>query len=512
MSNKMDKEGKQSLISLVTSLMTMLLNICIGFFISPIVVRDLGVEANGYTQLANNFVSYASLLTIAINAMAGRFTTVEYYRGNKQKAQKYYTSALIGNIFVILILLLPAILLIVDLPKVLTIQTARVIDVQILFGLAFISFFCSNIQSTLNIATTVKNKQYLSNCLIMAGNGVRILILLILFRCFELRVFYVSLAAAIVSVLSILGYYGIKRAIMPDIVFNAKLFDMSVMKDMLASGAWSVVNKCGDLLMTGFDLLLTNILIGPIEMGILSVAKTVPTHLITLASTLSWNWNPKMTREYASGDISQMLDTIDLSAKVSILLVSVPTMAFCVFAPNFYSLWMPTQDANLLSVLSILSVMAYTMLSGTASVFNLFTITNNLKLNSITYCIGAGISILISIFCVKYTAFGLYAVAGVSSIITILRILVIMLPYAAKILRMKWFAFYKYVLLNIGCSIIVAAISFAVKALMPLTNWFYLFTACCVTGVVSVLFLSMLVLKREQRKTLFNRFIKKKEM
>lgn len=508
MLNSMDKENKQSLISLATSLMTMVLNICIGFFISPVIVRDLGVETNGYAQLANNFVSYASLLTIAINAMAGRFTTVAYHRGEKEKAQKYYTSALIGNTFVILFLLLPAILLIANLSKILTIQTTSVIDVQILFGLTFISFFCANIQNTLNIATTVKNKQYLSNAMIMAGSVVRILILVILFNSFELHVYYVSLAAGIVSVLSILGYYGIKRTIMPDIVFEAKSFDMSAMKDMLTSGAWSVVNKCGDLLMTGFDLLLTNVLIGPIEMGILSVAKTIPTHLITLASTLSWNWNPKMTKEYANGDIPQMLSTIDLSARVSMLLVTVPTMAFCVFAPYFYHLWMPTQDANLLSVLSILSVMAYTMLTGTASVFNLFTITNNLKLNSISYCIGAVISILVSVLCVKYTSFGIYAVAGVSSIITIIRNLVVMLPYAAKILGLKWFAFYKYVVINIGCSIIVAGISFAVRAVMPLTSWFYFFVACCVTGIISVLCLSLLVLKKEQRKALLNRVIK----
>lgn len=508
MLNSMDKENKQSLISLATSLMTMVLNICIGFFISPVIVRDLGVEANGYAQLANNFVSYASLLTIAINAMAGRFTTVAYHRGEKEKAQKYYTSALIGNTFVILFLLLPAILLIANLSKILTIQTTSVIDVQILFGLTFISFFCANIQNTLNIATTVKNKQYLSNAMIMAGSVVRVLILVILFNSFELHVYYVSLAAGIVSVLSILGYYGIKRTIMPDIVFEAKSFDMSAMKDMLTSGAWSVVNKCGDLLMTGFDLLLTNVLIGPIEMGILSVAKTIPTHLITLASTLSWNWNPKMTKEYANGDIPQMLSTIDLSARVSMLLVTVPTMAFCVFAPYFYHLWMPTQDANLLSVLSILSVMAYTMLTGTASVYNLFTITNNLKLNSISYCIGAVISILVSVLCVKYTSFGIYAVAGVSSIITIIRNLVVLLPYAAKTLGLKWFAFYKYVVINIGCSIIVAGISFAVRAVMPLSSWFYFFVACCVTGIISVLCLSLLVLKKEQRKALLNRVIK----
>lgn len=508
MPKSIDKENKQSLISLVTSLLSMLLNICIGFFISPVVVRDLGVEANGFAQLANNFVSYASLLTIAINAMAGRFTTVAYHRGDREQAQKYYTSALVGNVFVILILILPAILLIANIERIVNIQTTRVSDIKILFALTFISFFASNIQSSLNICTTVKNKQYLSNCLTMIGNIVRILILYVLFSYFELHVYYVSLAAGLVSILSILGNYGIKQSIMSDVAFKLKAFNWASMREMLASGMWSVINKCGDLMMTGFDLLLTNILIGSTEMGVLSVSKTIPTNLISLVSTLSWNWNPKMTKEYASGNLNQMLDTIDLSAKVSMLLVSVPTMIFCVYAPEFYSLWMPTQDSKMLSILSLLSLAPYTLLIGSNSVYNLFVITNNLKYNSVSYCIGAAISIVLSVICVKYTSFGLYAVAGISSIVTIIRNLFFLLPYAAKTINLKWHYFFKYVLINAVCSILVVVVGFAVKAIIPMNNWITFLIACCVGGLVSILLLSMLIMKKDQRKAMLTQICK----
>ena len=508
MLKRVDKENKQSMISLFTSLMSMLFNICIGFFISPVIVRDLGVEANGFTQLANNFVSYASLLTIAINAMAARFTAVAYHKGETDKAEKYYSSALVANIFVILILLLPASILIMNLQNVLTIQTTRVLDVQILFGFTFLSFFCSNIQSVLHIATTVKNKQYLANILAMVGNAIRILILVILFSCFELHIYYVSMAAGIVAIMMIVGHYAIKQAIMADVHFRIKSFELRAMKEMLASGVWSLVNKCGDLLMTGFDLLLTNILIGSIEMGVLSVAKTIPLNLISLASMLSWNWNPKMMKEFARGDIPQMLRTLDLSAKVSTIIVSIPTIAFCVFAPEFYHLWMPTQDAKMLTILSFLSLLAYTMLAGTSSVYNIFSITNKLKFNSITYIVGAVISIAISVGFVKYTSIGIYAVAGVSSVIVILRNLLCLLPYAARVIGQKWYVFYKYVFLNAGCSLIVAAVAFAVKTIMPMNNWFMFLLACAITGILSAGIMIVVVMRKDQRTVLLSRFLK----
>lgn len=491
--------------------MSMLFNICIGFFISPVIVRDLGVEANGFAQLANNFVSYASLLTIAINAMAARFTAIAYHKGEIKKAEKYYSSALVANFLVILILLLPAFFLIINLQNVLTIKTTRVIDVQILFALTFLSFFCSNIQSVLHISTTVKNKLYLSNIMVMVGNATRILILIILFSCFELHIYYVSLAAGIVAILLVLGHYAIKQKIMNDVHFSINYFEPKAMKEMLTSGSWSVVNKCGDLLMTGFDLLLVNILIGSTEMGVLSVAKTIPINLISLASLLSWNWNPKMTKEYARGDTSQMLRTMDLSAKVSIVIMSIPTVAFCVFAPEFYHLWMPTQDADMLTILSILSIMAYLILAGTSSVYNIFSITNKLKFNSITYIIGAVISIAVSFVFVEYSPIGIFAVAGVSSVVVILRNLICLLPYAAKAIGKKWYAFYKYVFLNAGCSLIVAAVAFVVKIIIPMNNWLMFLLACVITGAISICILIMVIIRKDQRKDLFNRFLKKNQ-
>ena len=503
-----DKENKQSLISLGTSLMSALLNMCIGFFISPVIVRDLGVEANGFAQLANNFVSYASLLTIAINAMAGRFTTIAYHRGEKEKAEKYYTSAMVGNLLSIAVLIVPAIVLIFNIGSVVRIQTTTITDVQILFSLTFLSFFSSNIQSVLNISTTVKNKQYLSNTMIMIGAVTRIAILLILFNFFEIQLYYISLAAWIVSILLVAGYYGIKQRLLPEIHFDMVNFDLTAMKEMLGSGTWSVVNKCGNLLMTGFDLLLTNILIGSVEMGVLSVAKTIPTNIISIAATLSWNWNPKMTKEYANNDIPQMLKTVDLSAKVSSIIISVPTMTFCVFAPQFYSLWMPTQDPVVLSILSFLSLTAYTILVGTSSVYNIFSITNKLKFNSLTYVGGAVVSIVVSIICVKYTSLGIYAVAGISSIIVIIRNLIFLLPYAAKTIGLKWYTFYKYVLFDGACSIIVAAVAFVVKLFIPMDSWIMFLLSCCLVGVISMFLLCLIMMKNEQRRAFINGFKK----
>ena len=92
------------MINLTTGIFTMLVSLVINFFLSSYIVAELGEEANGFTQLANNFVTYASLLTLAFNSMAARFISVSYHEKELDKMKEYYSSVIVCNTAMILIL------------------------------------------------------------------------------------------------------------------------------------------------------------------------------------------------------------------------------------------------------------------------------------------------------------------------------------------------------------------------------------------------------------------------
>ena len=60
--------SKQLTINMIANFVNFGISLCISFFLSPYIVRTIGVEANGFITLANNFVSYTSLITIALNS------------------------------------------------------------------------------------------------------------------------------------------------------------------------------------------------------------------------------------------------------------------------------------------------------------------------------------------------------------------------------------------------------------------------------------------------------------
>ena len=81
---------KATLINIFAALITLGVQMFISFWLSPFVVGKLGEEAYGFINLANNFVSYASLLSVAINSMACRFISVEYNSNHLKRSKSYF--------------------------------------------------------------------------------------------------------------------------------------------------------------------------------------------------------------------------------------------------------------------------------------------------------------------------------------------------------------------------------------------------------------------------------------
>ena len=125
--------AKQTAINMITQIVSFVINILIGFFLTPYIVKHLGEEANGFVGLSANFISYATLITTAINSMAGRFIAVSYFKGDTENVFKYYSSVMIANIFLCFILTVPMVFIILFLPQIINVSDTLVKDVTGLF-------------------------------------------------------------------------------------------------------------------------------------------------------------------------------------------------------------------------------------------------------------------------------------------------------------------------------------------------------------------------------------------
>ncbi len=504
-----NSQKTQTAINIITGIFALVFNMGVSFFISPYIVKTLGEEANGFTQLANNFVTYASLITIAFNSMAGRFISVCYHKNDMEGVNKYFSSTMICNVVITVLLTPVAIYVVLNLDKILRIESANISDVKILFTCVFMNFFISLLTSVYSIAMFVKNALYIQNILSLTKSVLNAAALLVVFALFPPRIFYVSLVAVVLSGIISCINYCVHGRLMPGLKIHTSDFSLEAVRKMLASGIWNAINQCGNLLMTGLDLVVTNLLLSPSSMGILAVAKTVPTAITNLATTLNSNLAPVLTINWVKGDRDLLLKTLRSSMKISSVIVSIPLMVFCAYGVAFYSLWMPTLDSRQLTVLSFLTCMALVPWAGPQALNNIFTATNRLKLNTVTFCASGLINIVLVFVLLKYTNLGVYAVAGTSSVIQIIRCITFTAPYVAYLMDLKWYTFYRDAISSTLCCLLNYILSKGIGYFFNAESWLTLVIAAVLSCVLCFAVDLYMVLNKEERKFLKSKVIKK---
>lgn len=497
-------------INIISSIVAFSATLVINFFLSPFLVKELGVEAVGFLNLATNFVVYASLVAIALNSMAGRFITIEYHQNNIQAANRYYSSVTVANIILSIVMLIPAIMVIIYLEKIINIPSNMLWDVKLLFSLLIINFLINTAFSSWSVATFLTNKIYLQSIRTMSSQILRVIIIIGLFSLLQPSLYYIGIGTIIATIYVVIYSFYYKRKLLPELRIRKKDNSISSLWELITSGIWNTILTAGQILLSGLDLLIANLFVGSKEMGMLALAKTLPTVMTQLAGTLASVFTPSLTILYAKGDIEGLKIELKKSMKLLGVILTVPLSILFVFGDKFYELWVPSEDAQILQILSILTIFGLIFTSGIQSLYNVFAVVNKIKVYSLLILLSGVLSILIVYILLVTTNLGIFAVASVSSFINLARNMFYTVPFAAKYLGLKWNTFIPEVLFSIISAITLTIIGMIVKQFVIIIHsWITLLACAGITALIGFIVNIYVVLNKEERDYLFS-FLKKK--
>ena len=86
----MRNEKRQTIINLTAKTISYGTTMAISFFLTPYLVAKIGKVAYSFYPMANNFVNYMGVITIALNSMASRFITIALTKGDKKKSKRIF--------------------------------------------------------------------------------------------------------------------------------------------------------------------------------------------------------------------------------------------------------------------------------------------------------------------------------------------------------------------------------------------------------------------------------------
>lgn len=507
-----NSDNRQLALNMTSQVIVFIVNFGITFILTPFIVNKLGVEAYGFIGLSANILSYFQLATIALNSMAGRFVTIEYHKGNVEKANKYFSSVFYANLFMGIVMAAMLVVVLVYLELFLEIPDNLLGDVKLLFGIQSLSSVLALIFNVYTVSPFIKNRLDIASIRTIVSNVIRALILVSLFGLFTAHLWYMGVSILLCNIYLIIANYHIKNRLTPELHIKKRDYNYQSVKELCVSGVWNLVSKLGDLLQRGMDLLFANIFIGATAMGILSITTNVPFIILGLLGNFSSAFAPSITREYAIGDTEAIVNNLSKSIRILSCVIMIPLTILYIYGDVFYQLWVPSQDAELLQKLTIVGTFALIVTSPLEGFWNVFTATNKIKGSSIFVIINSilvFVTVVVCLLTTQNTITQMFIIAGTRSVWGVLRGIFFLPIYGAYCMGQKWNFYYKFIFKPLIGILLSMAICSLIRLIYMPDSWITLIIGGLIVAAITSILAGYLIMTKNDREYFMSKVVKK---
>lgn len=489
----------------VWAILAVAFNSSINFLIVPYVSENVGVEAYGFVTLANAVITYVDVISIAFNSFASRYIAIEYHKGNYEKASKYYTSIFVANLFLVFCLIVLCVIAIPNLDVLINISSGLDRDVKILFGIVFARYSLVLLRTAFDVSTFIKNRLDLTEKFRVLSYIVQASVLLVVCSTLDARVWYVGLATFIATLVLLVAQYITTNKITPELKINFSFFSFKYIKDFLVAGIWNSINNIGNLLNSGLDLLITNRMLTELLMGMVSVSKTLGSLSYTLVIAVSSSFRPKQLESYSKGDLSELVNRLKSSMKITGSICAIVIAGFYVCGSEFLALWLPGQDTDTIFRISMIVLLSDVMVGVVNPLYFVFTLTKKLKIPCLI-TITMGILNVVSMYVlIRNTSLGAYAVVLTTMVLNFIHFIDTPI-YSAYCLKLPLKTFYAPIINHLVNCLFNVLIMSLIGALLPVaTNWLLLLFKVIILALFGVLVSSIMITTMNQKRNIFNR-------
>ena len=498
---------KSTLINIFAALITLGVQMFISFWLSPFVVGKLGEEAYGFINLANNFVSYASLVSVAINSMACRYISVEYNSRKIDDAKSYFCSVFIANCFLYGIILILSIIFIYKIEVIINISHVLVNQVKTTFLLSFINMGVSLIGTVYTAAAFTTGQMHYNSIVQIVSNVVKSVVVYVLFMVFPAKIYFLSLATLFAGIITFWGNYEVTQKLFVDFKIERRYYSFSKLKKLIKSGLWVLISNISNLLLNGLDLLFSNWFISSVIMGRLSLAKQIPLALSNALGVFSNIFSSALTKVFASGGNDKLVDEANAQLKILTMFFSVPYAGIVVFGFEFLTLWLRNANYSRAQFLEIYILMIIVLLDIIISTYmysihSIFIAIDKVKVYSVILLISSIISICTTLLLLHFTGLGVYAIAGTSTVVLGFTHGVIVPGCAAQLLDRPLWTFWKSELKSWSSLIILCILFLIIKQIMIFPDWIHFFSNMIIIGFLGYILEFCVIFDEDEKREL----------
>ncbi|MBQ2800711.1 MAG: MATE family efflux transporter [Lachnospiraceae bacterium] len=500
-------DKKRLFINLTAQIMAFAVNMGVSFIITPI-IEEISTELTGFVGLANNFITCAQIVVSALNTMASRFITIHIHKKDEQQANEYFSSVFYGNLMMACVFLIPMLTLIVFIDKF-QVPALYVTDIRILWFFLFANFFVSIVGSVFGVATYSRDRLDLNSVRTIQAELLRVAFLVTAYNFFPKYIWYIGVASLLHTTYLTISNIQFTKRLLPEIQIKKTYFRWKKVWELISLGLWNSLTRLSQVLLDELDILISNLFIGATAMSALSVAKTVPIAISGLMGTIVGVFSPQITIAYAKGDKKGLVEIIKSSNRIMIFMMSIPIAFVTAYGDIFFSLWATERDPHQMHILAMLGMGVLYVSMSIQVLYHVFIITKKVKANSIVMIVSGVLSTSIVFILLKTTNLGLYAIAGVSTALGLLRNLIFTPIYASKCLELKWTTFYGDIFTGLFSIASISLVGVASRFVFTIDSYLSLVGVGILVGIIALIMNFFVILKKSDRKIVLDKVLRR---
>lgn len=500
-------DKKRLFINLTAQIMAFAVNMGVSFIITPI-IEEISTELTGFVGLANNFITCAQIVVSALNTMASRFITIHIHKKDEQQANEYFSSVFYGNLMMACVFLIPMLTLIVFIDKF-QVPALYVTDIRILWFFLFANFFVSIVGSVFGVATYSRDRLDLNSVRTIQAELLRVAFLVTAYNFFPKYIWYIGVASLLHTTYLTISNIQFTKRLLPEIQIKKTYFRWKKVWELISLGLWNSLTRLSQVLLDELDILISNLFIGATAMSALSVAKTVPIAISGLMGTIVGVFSPQITIAYAKGDKKGLVEIIKSSNRIMIFMMSIPIAFVTAYGDIFFSLWATERDPHQMHILAMLGMGVLYVSMSIQVLYHVFIITKKVKANSIVMIVSGVLSTSIVFILLKTTNLGLYAIAGVSTALGLLRNLIFTPIYASKCLELKLTTFYGDIFTGLFSIASISLVGVASRFVFTIDSYLSLVGVGILVGIIALIMNFFVILKKSDRKIVLDKVLRR---
>ena len=318
----------------------------VGLYTSRVVLAALGENDFGIYNVVGGVVAMFSVISGALNSAVQRFITFELGKGDLAKLNKVYSTAVLIQFFIALIVVAfaePIGLWFID--NKMTILPDRIPAARLVLHFSLLAFVI-NLMSVPQMASITAHEKMSAYAVIGLLDGFLRLGVAFMIRHspIDRLVYYAALMAGVVLVVR--GAYGVYcRLNFAECRFRP-VFDRPLIKEMFSFAGWNFIGVTSGVLRDHGGNILVNLFSGPAVNAARGVAVQLNGAVQGFVTNFMTAVNPQITKSYASDEKDYMFSLVRKSSKLSFFLLLLLALPVIFNADYILGLWLKEVPAH----------------------------------------------------------------------------------------------------------------------------------------------------------------------